>query len=216
VASAPFNVGAPPAAPAPISVVKSGFSTTPIGSQTFLYCGVELRNASQVSDARDLTVTVTFADTQGRSIVSDELHLSLIPAGQIFYASCLKTSSVTLSVASLQVGVKVGKSVSKSAELPSVSGLTLAPDQYGAQTLSGNLTNSYTWAMSQDATIYAVYFDSNGNIVGGSSTQAGAAVQPGATVAFSFPYLNLGVASAQVSVDPCGALAVVLGDCTVP
>ena len=215
---APFNVGAPPVAPAQISVVKSGFSTETFGTQTqtFLHCGVQLQNTSKVSDARDLTVTVTFADTQGRSLTTDDINLTVITAGQTFYAGCLTLSNVTLSVASVLVSVKVGKSVAKHAQLPSVSGLKLTPDAFGGtQMLTGNLTNPYAAAMPQDAEIEAVYFDANGNIIGGDTTPAGASVQPGATVGFSFDFLDAKVASAQVSVDPCGAAAL-FGGCSVP
>jgi hypothetical protein len=213
---APFKVGGPPVASAPISVVRSGFSTETFGTQTFLRCGLQLRNISQVNDAQDLTVTVTFADTQGRSLTKDDINLTVIPAGQTFYASCLTIANVTLSVASVQVAVKVGKSVAKHAQLPSVSGLKLTPDEFGStQTLTGNLTNPYGKAMPEDAEIEAVYFDASGNIIGGDTKRAGASVQPGATVGFSFDYLDANVASAQVSVDPCGSAAL-FGGCQVP
>lgn len=216
VAFAPFKVGPPPVAPAQISVVKSGFSTETFGTQTFLHCGVQLQNTSKVSDARDLKVTVTFADTQGRSLTTDDVNLTVIPADQTFYASCLTLSNVTLSVASVQVTVKVGKSVAKHAQLPTVSGLTLNPDAFGGtQMLTGNLTSPYAAAMPPDAEIEAVYFDTSGNIIGGDTTRAGASVQPGATVGFSFDFLDAKVASAQVSVDPCG-VAALFGSCPVP
>lgn len=213
---APFKVGTPPVAPAQISVVKSGFSTETFGTQTFLRCGLQLQNTSQLSDARDLTVTVTFADTQGRSLAKDDIYLTIIPAGQTFYASCLTIANVTLSVASVQVTVKVGKSVAKRAQLPSVGGLKLTSDSFGGtQLLTGNLTNPYAAAMPPDAEIEAVYFDTSGNIIGGDTTRAGASVQPGATVGFSFDYLAANVASAQVSVDPCGSASLFSG-CQVP
>ena len=216
-ASARFRVGAAPVAPAQIAVIKSGFSTETFGSSTFLHCGVQLHNTSTVSDARKLTITVTFVDTQGRSLKSDEIDLSAIPAGQTFYASCLTIANVTLSVASVQVNVKVGSSVAaKKTQLPVVSGVQLTADAFGGtQTLTGSLTNSYSQAMPEDAEIYAVYFDSSGNIVGGDSKSAGASVQPGATVSFSFPFLAPVIASAQVSVDPCG-FAAALDGCTLP
>ena len=216
IATGFFKVGAPPVAPAQINVVKSGFSTEALGSQTFLYCGVQLQNTSGVSDARNLVVTVTFADTEGRSLTSSEIDLTVVPAGQTFYASCLTISNVTLSIGSVQVSVKVGKSVPKKAQLPVVSALTLTPDAFGGtQTLTGSITNPYAQAMPQDAAIYAVYYDANGNIVGGDWTPAGASIQPGATVGFSFPYLDPAIASAQVSVDPCGS-AGLFGGCSVP
>jgi hypothetical protein len=215
IATGFFKVGAPPVAPAQISVLKSGFSTQTFGSATFLYCGVQLQNTSTASDARNLVVTVTFADTQGRSLTSDEVDLTVIPAGQTFYASCLQISNVTLSVGSVQVSVKVGKSVPKKAQLPVVSALTLAPDSFGTPTLTGSITNPYAQAMPPDAEIYAVYYNANGNIVGGDRKNAGASIQPGATVGFSFTDLDPSIASAQVSVDPCG-VAAILGGCAVP
>jgi hypothetical protein len=129
--------------PAQISVVRSGFSTETFGTQTFLRCGLQLQNTSQVSDARDLTVTVTFVDTQGRSLTTDDINLTVIPAGQTFYASCITIANVTLSVASVQVAFKVGKSVAKHAELPTVSGLKLTPDAFGGtQMLTGRCRES--------------------------------------------------------------------------
>lgn len=214
-ASAAFKVGAPPIAPAQISVVKSGFSTEPIGGQTFLNCGVQLQNTS-TSDARNVAVTVTFADTQERSLATDEIDLTVIPAGQSVYASCATMmTSVTLSVASVQVAVKVGESAAKGSELPAVSGLTLTPDEFGTQTLTGNLTNPYATPLPDSAVIYAVYYDASGDIVGGDQATTGASVEPGATIAFSFPNVATNVASAQVSVDPCG-FAAELGTCQVP
>jgi hypothetical protein len=216
-AFAAFRVGAPPIAPAQISVVKSGFISQKFDfdASTFLYCGVQLQNTS-TTDARNVAVTVTFADTQGRSLTTDEIDLTVIPAGQTFYASCLKVSSVTLTVASVQVQVKVGRSAARGAQLPVISDVKLTPDRFGGtQTLNGNLRNPYSKPMPEQATIYAVFFDASGNIVGGDSTTTGASVQPGATVGFGFNYVAGNVASAQVSVDPCG-FASVFGGCQVP
>lgn len=208
--SATFQVGAARVAPAHVSVVKSGFSTDdslPPGEA--INCGVELQNTS-TSDARDVTVNLTFTDTQGRSLTTGRMDLNLIPAGETFYASCSAGSNVTLSVAAMKVTVNIGESTPAGAELPPVSGVTLT-DDYGTETLTGNLTNPYPDPMSEEADIYAVYFDASGNIVGGGGTVAGASIQPGATVGFSirvgfgYPFVaSPDAASAEVSVDPCG------------
>jgi hypothetical protein len=211
-AEASFTVGTP-LKPAQVVVTKSGFSAESGDSGTLLTCGLVLENRSPDSDARDATVTVAFVDTLGRSVASDEFDLTLIPAGQTFYASCFAFPSVTISVASLNVRVIVGKSVPRKAQLPPVSGLAVTQDESGSTTLTGNLTNPYTRAMPEDATIYAVYFDASGNIVGGDEEGAGASVQPGATVGFQFDVFADNVANARVSVDPCGAFAF---DCAVP
>jgi len=214
-ASRSFTVGTL-VTPAQIVVSKSGFSVDTFGGETFLNCGLALQNRSSGTDARNVTVTVQFADTLGRSLTSDQITVTVIPAGQTFYAGCLATSNVTLTVASLKVTVTVGKSVAKAAQLPPVSGLTLTSDPFfDTQTLTGNFTNPYSKAMPEDAEINAVYFDPSGNIIGGDSTRAGASVQPGATVGFEFPDLAANVASAKVSVDPCGE-ASIFGGCHVP
>jgi len=88
------------------------------------------------------------------------------------------------------------------------------PSERGSR--RGKITNRYKKPLSQAATIYSVYYDSSGHIIGGDYTGAGAAIQPKATVSFSFPFVDLNVASAKISVDPCGDLAVVFGQCKLP
>jgi hypothetical protein len=150
-------------------------------------------------------------------VATSETNLALIPAGQVFWMSCLKSSAVTPAVASVQVHVKVGKSTAHTGTLPTVARLALTPDQAGvSQTLTGTLTNNYRKPLPQDATIYATYYDANGKFVGGASTQAGASVEAGKTVSFSFQNLGLNVTAAHVSVDPCSARDVLLHDCHLP
>lgn len=214
-----FRVGPPPVAPAQIEVGKTGFydQTYSSSSTSFLSCGVELTNVS-TSDARDLTVTVSFDDTQGRSVATTQTTLALIPAGQTFWMSCLDAVAVTLSVASMNVQVQVGQSTAHTGRLPVVSSVTLATNTSGlfsTETLTGSLTNTYATPLSPDATIYAVYYDAAGNFVGSDSTSTGAAVEPGATVGFSFSYVPTTATSAEVSVDPCGFTAG-LASCQLP
>ena len=204
-ASRRFEVGSPSVAPAQIEVVKSAFVSQALSS-VFLTCGVELKNVSH-SDARNLTVNVSFVDTHGSAVATSTTYLGLIPAGQVFYMSCIEQLNVNLTVALMQVTVKVGESTTPTAALlPTVSNLVLTPDQYDiSQTLTGSLSNPYNTPLSRDATIYALYYDANGNFVGGSYENTGAAVEPGATVSFSFADLDPSVTTTQVSVDPCGS-----------
>jgi hypothetical protein len=215
-ASRTFKVAVPVVAPAQIEVVNSGFVTQPndFSSSATLICGVELKNVSR-TDARNVTVNVSFADTQGTAVATSTTNLSLIPAGQVFYMSCSQETSVSLTVASVQVSVKVGESTSPTGSLPTVSNLVLTPDQYGTQTLTGSLTNTYKTQLSQDAEIYALHYSATGGLVGSESTSTGAAVEPGATVSFSFQYIDPTVTTTEVSVDPCG-FDVLIGQCTLP
>ena len=80
-ASSSFQVGAK-LTPAQVEVAKSGFTQTSsaVGASG-IYYGLVLTNTSSQSDARDIDVKIAFTDSLGRSIISDEQHVSLIPAG---------------------------------------------------------------------------------------------------------------------------------------
>ncbi|HUX05504.1 MAG TPA: FxLYD domain-containing protein [Acidimicrobiales bacterium] len=214
------RVGPPSVAPAQISVGKTGFvvQTYSFDTTSFIECGVELTNTS-ASDARNLTVTVTFVDTQGRSVATTQTDLALIPAGQTFWMSCLKSSAVSISPASMQVQVQVGQNTTHTGRLPVVSNLTLTPNSAGlvsSQTLVGTLTNTYATPLSPDAEIYAVYLDATGTVIGSDMEWTGASVEPGASVNFSFSNLSPNVASAEVSVDPCGGVLAGTAACPLP
>lgn len=214
------RVGPPPVAPAQISVGTTGFvvQTYSFDTTSFIECGVELTNTS-TSDARNLTVTITFVDTQGRSVATSQTDLSLIPAGQTFWMSCLKSSAVSISPASMQVQVQVGQNTAHTGRLPVVSSLTLTPNSAGlvpSQTLVGTLTNTYAAPLSPDAEIYAVYLDATGAVIGSDMEWTGASVEPGASVNFSFSNLSPNVASAEVSVDPCGGVLAGTSACPLP
>jgi hypothetical protein len=107
--------------PARVAVVKSGF-TEDYSYWNGIPYGVVLVNQS-TQDAIGVTVTVTFRDTLGRSLVSDETDLSLIPARQTFYLSGAALPYVSLDVASMSVRVTVGKSEPRGRTLPPVSSL---------------------------------------------------------------------------------------------
>ena len=155
-------------------------------------------------------MSVDYVDTLGRSLLHDDIDVALIPAGSTFYAACpLDISNVTLSVAALILKVTVSKSTPRGLELPSVTGVAINTDADGNRTLAGNITNRYKTPLASDATIHIVYFDASGNIVDGEQSSTGAAIEPGATVGFQFPILIESVASAQVSVDPCGFVPLV-------
>jgi hypothetical protein len=197
--------------PARVTVVKSGF-TEDFSYWDGITYGLVLVNQS-AQDAIGVTVSVTFRDTLGRSLISDETDLSLIPARQTFYVSGAALPYVSLDVGSMSVRVKVAKSEPQGRTLPRVSSL-LAVDDLGLQTIMGTLTNPYQERLADDATIHAVYFDARGNPIGGGEVDTGAQVQPGATVTFELPVIEVRhVDSAKVSVDPCNAFYLVPASC---
>jgi hypothetical protein len=164
-----------------------------------------------------VTVTVAFVDTLGRSVTSDETTVTGIPAGSDFYLGGLASSNVSLTVASMSVTVSVASSQAHRLVLPPVSGMNLQIDSFGNESVSGTFTNPYQSPISSDANIYVVYFGSQGNVVGGESETAGAAVQPGESVAFGFDGFSSdintsfvqpsSVSTVQSSVDPCNGFS---------
>jgi hypothetical protein len=202
---------------AQVVATASGFtqSNYPSSSETFINYGVVLQNDSTIGDALGITVTVAFVDTLGRSVTSSETTLTGIPAGSKFYLGGLATSNVSLTVASMQVTVSVASTQKHRLVLPPVSGLSLQANNPGYESVNGTFTNPYRAPMSPDATVYVVYFGPQGNVVGGVSETAGAAVESGESVAFGFSDFSSdidpnsiqpsSVSTAQSSVDPCAS-----------
>jgi hypothetical protein len=200
---------------AQVSVAADGFtqSNYSAGSETFISYGVVLRNKSENVDALGLTVNVSFVDTLGRSVTTSQSTLTGIPAGGDFYLGGLASSNVSLTVASMNVTVTAASSQVHRLVLPPVSGMSLQSDELGDESISGTYTNPYQTAIPSDASIYVVYLGPQGNVVGGDSEFAGAAVEPGQSVAFGFNGLESeinssfvlpsSVSTVEASVDPC-------------
>jgi hypothetical protein len=201
---------------AEVVVAANGFtqSNYSSSSQTFISYGVILQNKSANVDALGVAATVTFVDTLGRSVTSNVTTLTGIPAGSKFYFGGLASSNVSLTVASMSVTISVASSQTHRLVLPPVSGLSLqSPDSFGDVGVNGTFTNPYLAPIPSYANIYVVYMGSQGNVVGGQSETAGAAVQPGQSVSFGFDgiYSDINtyfvqpssVSTVQSSVDPC-------------
>lgn len=194
-----------PPLPAPqIVVSKSAFQQHSSSSGTSISCELELTNRSPTTDAIGVHAQVSFVDSLGRSVAQETTNLTGIPAGATVATTCGTFSNVSLSISTLQVSTKIDRSQPKELVLPPVSGTKLISDEFGDISLSGQLTNPYTKPLPSSATIYAIYFDGAGNLIGGDEEDAGASVQPQATVGFGFSFLPDGAASALVAVDPCG------------
>jgi hypothetical protein len=215
-ASARFTV-APKVVPAQIAVEKSGFSQQSTGGQGIeIAYGLVLVNQSTSTDARDVTATVSFLDSLGRSVTTWTSTVAVIPAATRFYLAGKAFSDLSRTAASMQVTTTVDTTTPKSVVLPQVTNVAPSPNGLGTIDVSGQLTNPYPTPLPRTATIYAVVFDDHGNVIGGGYQPALAQVQPGTTVDFRLTYFDLfptpAGASAQVSVDPCGGVSF---DCAV-
>lgn len=202
-----------------VAVTSDGFtqSNYGTGSPTFISYGAALHNTTAHVDALNLTVTASFTDTLGRSVASDITTLIGIPAAGTFYIGGLASSNISLTVASMNVTVKIGATQPHRLTLPPVSGLSVQTDSTTGDTaVSGTLQNPYGKPISSLAQIYVVYVSPEGAVVGGASEFANAAVNPGSAVAFGFSALSSdinsafipasSVATVQGSMDPCGGI----------
>ncbi len=193
-----------------VAVVDSGFTESTSGASSLISYGVVLRDESQKVSALNVTLSVTMLDSQGRSLDRETTVITAIPAGATFYVGGEATPNVSLTLAKLNISVSTASSTVKTPALPSLSRLALIPEVLGGLpvagfgSVGGAIANPYHRALRSEATIYVVYLNSQGQVVGGDSEPAGAEVEPGATVAFSLPDLDIGAArSVEASVDPC-------------
>ncbi|HUY23993.1 MAG TPA: DUF4190 domain-containing protein [Candidatus Saccharimonadales bacterium] len=200
-------------ASAEVHVVASGFTQDTSGASSIISYGLILQNASSHVAALHLQLAIALVDAQGRSVASATTAITGIPAGRRFYVGGTAAPNVSLTVAKLDASVTVGSATTRQPVLPSVSNLSLAGYSLapgipvpGYGNIAGDLTNPYSVPLASDATIYVVYLNPQGQVVGGASEGAGAQVQPGATDAFSLPGVVVGRASTfEASVDPCVA-----------
>jgi hypothetical protein len=213
-----------PVANGQVVAIASGFDSDPSGGGAGedIDYGVLLKNTSSQFDAIRLTATVRAVDTSGRSVATDQIPVTVIPAGSTFAIAGLLTPSVSLGFSKLSITIHVDAWRAKAISLPIAYNVDLAGrfDPSLCCDVTGSFTNPYKKAISQDAPIYAVYLDASGRIIGGTSDTTGAAVQPGATVDFDmlgFPLNNTNARpnSARVSIDPCSALDTYSGTCVV-
>lgn len=207
-----------PVLKANVAAASDGFTQSNYGdgSQTFISYGAVLHNTATQVDALDLNVAVSFTDTLGRAVATENTTLTAIPAGGTFYLGGLASSNVSLTVASMKVAVTVGSTQSHRLILPPVTGLGFQTDSDGNDSISGTFENPYKQAIPSTANIYVVYLDSQGSVVGGASEFAGASVEPRDFVAFGFSSDSSTINSSFIpasevstvdgSIDPCGGI----------
>jgi hypothetical protein len=206
-----------------VAVVKAGYTqdlSQPPG--TFIVYGLVLANRSASRDAIDVRVDVAFRDALRRSVGTDSVSLTGIPAGQTFYVAGYVDSNVSLRATAIIPRVTVGSFRPKRLRLPTTSNVRMTKDEYFDELdVAGTLRNPFRKALPEDATVYAVVFDRLGRVIGGGSQRTLASVQPHASVQFDLTGIELDAipahkaASVRLSVDPCGQNTHAMGECPV-
>lgn len=197
---------------ASVAVVADGYSQLKSASGTVIDFGVELRNNSLTMDGLNIVVTTSFVDKYGRSVVTDSHNLTAIPAGGTFYYAGFAESNISLIVARMDVVLKTSATRKKGIVVPPVSEVRTTPGGFGEESITGQVTNPYNSPIPSDATIYAVFFNALGKIVGGAFEFSGATLEPKAAVSFNLSeYPPTEVVRARISVDPCDWLLASIG-----
>jgi hypothetical protein len=203
------GTAAPSRAPI-VVVIKKGLISTP-GSGYAQY-GLILRNRSATRDALHVGVHVTGTDSRGRAVTSDELTITLIPAGKDFVVTGALVWQVSLDIVRLTTSVRVHRTALRGRRLPPVKGARLTNDPFGDSNFTGWLVNPYKKRLPPGATVYGVFLDKSGRIIATDSIITNAAVRRGAAVPFELDgmldYVTSDganpIVAARTSVDPCG------------
>jgi hypothetical protein len=177
--------------------------------------GLVLRNRSSTRDAIDVTVEVEAVDSRDRPVTDDYAVITLIPAGADFVVTGALIWRGSTELAGIETDVDVGQTEPRRRRLPRVKHAAVT----SSGGITGSFTNRYKKPLPEGATVYGLVLDNRGRIVAAGYDPTDAVTRPGATMAFHI----LGdstmpadvVASAKVSVDPCGYYAFTRA-CPVP
>jgi hypothetical protein len=185
-----------------INVLKQGFSIRPhpFGGSTVSW-GVVLQNTSTKQDAKDITVLANFVLADNTLIGSMTRRISRVGANAVGVGGGDLNFPGTPAIARLEVVVQVKEGEAPKKMLPLLSNEHVVPDRSNAAyvgSVEGEVANDDLGRRMRRADLYAVALDGAGNVLGGGSGYASAALPPGARQFFKITGLR-GVQMAQVA-----------------
>lgn len=195
-------MGTPEVATAQLAVTTQGF--TQKDAFNAINYGLVLRNRSIALTAIDVSVTVTFSSRSDAQVATDEETITEVPPGCYFDVGGNAFSAISLAPAHMRVSLKVAGSTVQQMPLPTATARIQNVLPFAE--LTGEVHNPYRVPLPSGATIYMVYLNPRGKVLGGDNETTGAMITPGATVPFTDQLLSAisGPAVVRVSVDPDG------------
>jgi hypothetical protein len=197
--------------PAKIGILKDGYSIRPkpFGGTDVSY-GVLLQNSSPGEDALNVSALVNMVDASNHLIGTVTANIDMIPAGQQYALGGNLSFPGAAPVARLEVVLQVGGHQKSAAKLPALANVEVFEstyDQGWVGGVQGEMANGYSSLELQRANLSAVILDAAGNVLGGGTGFAFAALPPGAREFFKidggFSAIPVDrAASAVVSVSP--------------
>jgi hypothetical protein len=193
-----------------ITVLKQGFSTRANSVQgTRLSYGVILHNDSTTKDALEVTVQTNFVMANNNLLGTDTQRIAGIGAGGDFALGRMVNFPGAAPIARLEVVIQVRKYQPKSLHQPTLANMHFVPqitDAHWLGSIEGEIQNTDPELLLRSATLSAVVFDANDNILGGGSGFATQSLPPGTRAALKLasgfdpiPFEN--AAYAMVSVN---------------
>jgi hypothetical protein len=194
--------------PSSVAVVQRGFTQLHNGrGGTNLSWGVALVNRSR-EEARNVTVYANFIDAQGRLLLTDSVDVAGIAPGATYYAGSVADTAGYPVATKLVPVLTSGPSTPETLVSPEVTNVQVfAGDGDGSAVIDGDVTNDGTQPLAFDAVIFAVLFNSSGQIVGGGLAFPPYLLAPGAQGTFEVDTGPGGppassVSYARLSADP--------------
>jgi len=197
-----------------IDVEKTGFSTRPtVGGGTRLSYGVILHNSSETRDATRVVVQTNFVLADDHLLGTDSRSIAGISAGSDYALGNTVSFPGAAPVVRLEVVVQVGDFARHSIHLPTLDNIHIVPKQFDpgwVGTIEGELQNTDPTLTLRLASLSAVVFDADGNVLGGGTGYASQQLPPGAReflqLGTGFDVIPIAVAAtAEVSVSPSWA-----------
>jgi hypothetical protein len=194
-----------------IVVMKQGFSIRPnsFGTGSRLSYGLILHNGSPARDAQKVTIQVNFVMADDHLLGTDTQHVDDIGAGSDWALGNSVSFPGAAPITRLEVVIQVGSFAPQSIHVPTLANIHVVPETFDPKwvgTIEGELQNTDPLLTLQNAQLYAVIFDSAGNIVGGGTGFAFQPLPPGARLFLQMTGFDVipieNAASAMISISP--------------
>jgi hypothetical protein len=194
-----------------IVVMKQGFSIRPnsFGTGSRLSYGLILHNGSPARDALKVAIQVNFVMADDHLLGTDTQHVEDIAAGSDWALGNSVSFQGAAPIVRLEVVIQVGSFAPQSIHVPTLANIHVVPETFDPKwvgTIEGELQNTDPLLTLQNAQLYAVVFDSAGNVVGGGTGFAFQPLPPGARLFLQMTGFDVipieNAASAMISITP--------------
>jgi hypothetical protein len=183
-----FAVVGPPAAPARVVIVKSGFSQRVRSTSREVSYGIVLSNPSPEKDALDVEVIINFVDSTNRVVETASDRIGAVGAGTNYYLGGSTSIPDASPVSTLEIVTRIGGQAMATKLGPPTSDVLVQParnDPAWVGAVVGQVENDHPTMLLSSARVSVVVFDASGNVLGGGTGSSTGGLLPGVRAYFS-------------------------------